>query len=178
MTRGKYIRTEKIKKKNSDSKKGKSNGCEGKHHSEKTKNLMSLNHPDVSGDKNPNYGKPRSDEIKLKISKTKIERGLSKGTNNSMYGVHIYGKDSPHWKGGKKLSNIRAATKRRELFGFIPLNNPEIDGWVGHHLDLNYVIFIPEEVHKSIYHSVTKNINMDIINDKVYEWFIEYYLKE
>ena len=87
------------------------------------------------------------------------------------------GKNSPSWKGGKKLMWRREHAKRKH-FGYISLNNCEIDGWVGHHLDWNYVIFIPEKLHKSIWHSVTKNINMDLINDKVYEWFIGYYLKE
>ena len=38
------------------------------------------------------YGKIHTDETKAKISKTKIERGLSKGKNNS------------NWKGGRRLS--------------------------------------------------------------------------
>ena len=83
----------------------------------------------------------------------------------------------PNWKGGKKIARAKEDAKRKQ-FGFIPLNDCEVDGWVGHHLDLNYVIFIPEELHKSTYHSVTKNINMNIINDKVYEWFIKYYLRD
>lgn len=139
---------------------------------------MSINHADVSGENNPMYGKLHSKDTKLKISKTKIERGSSAGENHPMYGVHRYGEDSPHWRGGKKLSCARAHHKRRNNFGFIPLNSPEIDGWVAHHLDYNYVIFIPIELHRSIYHSVTKNINMDIINDRVYEWFVNYYLME
>jgi len=80
-----------------------------------------------------------------------------------------------NWKGGKKLSNRRRKSSRRNL-GHIFLNTCDISDWVGHHLDLNYVVFIPEKLHKSIYHSVTKNRNMDLINDKVYEWFMGYYL--
>lgn len=86
------------------------------------------------------------------------------------------GEKNNGWKGGKKLSNARHSAARR-WFGFIPLNNCDVDGWVGHHIDYEHVIFIPEELHKSVWHSVLKNINMDIINDKVYEWFIVYYLR-
>lgn len=39
--------------------------------SEHTKQLISLHHADMSGEKNPNYGKPRSEETKRKISESK-----------------------------------------------------------------------------------------------------------
>jgi len=107
-----------------------------------------------------------------------------RGINNHMWGKvsplrgvprpDLRGENSNAWRGGSKLRYARSHAKRKQ-FGFIPLNDCSIDGWVGHHLDLNYVIFIPEELHKSVFHSIIKNINMDIINDKVYEWFIEYY---
>ena len=53
--------------------------------------------------------------------------------------------------------------KRYRNLGFILLNKYS-EGFEAHHIDRNYVIFIPREVHRSIYHSVTKNINMDEIN--------------
>jgi len=89
----------------------------------------------------------------------------------------ILTRNSNWWKSssGKEFCKKHNAV-RREM-GFIPLNDCSIDGWVGHHLDLDYVIFIPEELHTSTYHSVTKDINMNIINDKVYEWFVDYYFK-
>ncbi len=123
----------------------------------------------------------RSKEIILKISVGCT--GKSKSKNHC---IHIsegkrgkrMGKLSSNWKGGKKLRVARSAAKRKRHLGFIPLNNCEVDGWVGHHIDKNYVIFIPEELHHSVWHSVIKDINMNTINDKVYEWFIYYYLKE
>lgn len=96
--------------------------------------------------------------------------------NISLNHADFRGKKSSKWNGGKKLSTARQNYKRRHLFGYIFLNNLDQDDWVGHHIDYNYVIFIPEELHKSIYHSVTKNINMDIINDRTYDWFVKYYL--
>jgi len=52
--------------------------------------------------------------------------------------------------------------KRRKL-GFIPLNEP-FEGSDAHHIDRNYVIYIPKEIHQGIRHSVLKNRNMDEIN--------------
>ena len=58
---------------------------------------------------------------------------------------------------------IKHWNKRERNFGFFPLNE-YFEGSVAHHIDYNFIIYIPEEVHRSIYHSVLKNINMDEIN--------------
>ncbi len=108
------------------------------------------------GKKNPFYGKHHSEESK------QLNREKHLGEKSSV------------WKGGAQFWLIRSRSKRRN-FKFIPLNECDQDGWVGHHLDNEYVIFIPKELHRSVWHSVTKNINMNIINDKVYEWFVNYY---
>lgn len=47
---------------------------------------MKLNHADVSGSKNPNYGKKMSQHQRDKISETKRKNGDSVGKNNPMYG--------------------------------------------------------------------------------------------
>lgn len=123
----------------------------------------------------------------------KINSEVHKGIPSSMKGKHFseevckkmsvakrgkyIGENSPFWKGGKRLMWRREHAKRKQ-FGYISLNNCELDNWEGHHINKEYVIFIPEELHKSIWHSITKDINMNLINDKVYEWFIDYYLKE
>lgn len=153
MPRGKYKRTKETRQKTSESLKGNVNskGCEAWNKGIKVDRI-----------KYPNMG-----HFKTHTKKTKIK--MSKSHNGKC------GKDSPSWKGGRKLSIARNNSKRKQ-FGFIPLNNPEVDGWVAHHLDLNYIIYIPEELHKSIYHSMIKDINMDIINDTVYKWFVGYYL--
>lgn len=88
-----------------------------------------------------------------------------------------FGKKCSHWKGGSKISLAKSNARRKQR-GFIPLNSCEVDGWVGHHLDLDYVVYIPEELHRSIWHSVIKDINMDIINDRTYEWFVDYYMEK
>jgi len=53
--------------------------------------------------------------------------------------------------------------KRRRNLGFIPLNKYS-EGFEAHHIDRNYVIYIPKEVHQNIRHSVLRNKNMDEIN--------------
>lgn len=59
---------------------------------------------------------------------------------------------------------------RHRQLGFIPLNKP-FPGCHGHHVDKERVIYIPEEMHKSIWHSLTKNINMDKINKLAFGFF-------
>lgn len=123
----------------------------------KTKEYRKKQSENNSGKNHPMYGKPASDKTKLKMSKTK--QGMCDGDKN------------PNWKGGKKLTNARRNAKRRKLFGFIPHNKHQ-ENFHGHHLDFNHVIFIPMELHQSIRHSVTRNINMDLINDIVCNWFL------
>ncbi|NMC58367.1 MAG: hypothetical protein GYA51_03125 [Candidatus Methanofastidiosa archaeon] len=62
----------------------------------------------------------------------------------------------------RKDLRVKEKSKRRNL-GFIPLNSYK-KGYVFHHLDFNYGIYMPEKEHRSIKHSVLRNINMDEIN--------------
>ena len=111
----------------------------------------------LKGRRAPNKGIKHSDETKIKMRKTHPS---------------IQGKNHPNWKGGQKIATARKHSKRRELFGFIPINkifkNSE-----GHHIDLNYVLFIPKELHKSVWHSNIKDINMDEINNLAEEWYLK-----
>jgi hypothetical protein len=68
---------------------------------------------------------------------------------------------------GKALRQ-KCHAKRRQL-GFIPLNEP-FEGCEGHHINFQYVIFIPKELHRSIWHSVFLDINMDKINKLAFEY--------
>lgn len=66
--------------------------------------------------------------------------------------------------------------KRNRELGYNVINkldstNPN---YVGHHINKIDVLFIPAEIHKSIYHSVTKNINMDRINTIAINWYLEH----
>ena len=57
----------------------------------------------------------------------------------------------------------RCHNRRKRDFGYIPLNNYK-SGYAFHHLDKTYGIYMPKEEHRSIWHSISKNINMDEIN--------------
>jgi len=67
-----------------------------------------------------------------------------------------------------KETNRRRKAKRRQ-FGFIILND-WFEGSEGHHIDKERVVYIPKELHKSIWHSVTKEINMGDINSVAFEY--------
>lgn len=58
--------------------------------------------------------------------------------------------------------------KHRNL-GFVPLNK-SFEGSEGHHIDFECVVFIPKELHISIPHNVWTGQNMEMINDKAFEW--------
>ena len=123
--------------------------------SQKTKDKISI------ANSNP------SKETRERKSKAAIKR-FSKKENHPMYGKS-FSKETKdkigigHWKGGPNASRARVEEKRRN-FSFIPLND-WFPGCERHHIDREFVIHIPKEMHRSIYHSVIKNINMDLIND-------------
>ena len=74
------------------------------------------------GDRNPTFGKPRTDDVKRKISQTKKKNNSAKGKNNPMYGKHhtldTRQKISKANKGriqSKEEIDKRAATMRKLL---------------------------------------------------------------
>ena len=73
-----------------------------------------------------------------------------------------------NWKGGDIESRKRSEETRRN-FSFIPINE-EFLGCAGHHIDKDFVIYIPKELHQSIYHSVTKDINMKEMNEAAFAY--------
>ena len=73
-----------------------------------------------------------------------------------------------HTPQGKKVVK-RYVAKHRGL-GFIPLNQP-FEGCEGHHIDFQRVIYIPKILHRSVWHSVNLNINMDKINKIAFDYF-------
>ena len=61
--------------------------------------------------------------------------------------------------------------KRRKL-GFVPLNKP-FEGSDAHHICLTFVIYIPREMHRSIYHNVWTGKNMVLINNLAFDYLLE-----
>ena len=173
-------KTKEFRSKQAKNNSGKNHPMYDKHHSEETKLKMSIAKNGMyNGDNNPMYGKHHTEEGKHKQTEA------NSGENNYMYGKYhseetkrkISKSNSkenhPQWKGGKKMAWARRRSKYRELFSFIPHNIPH-DNFHGHHVDFNHVIFIPKELHVSISHSVINNKNMDIINDVVCDWYLEF----
>lgn len=65
----------------------------------------------------------------------------------------------------------RAHAKRRTL-AFVPMNQPFI-GSEGHHINSRDVIYIPQELHKSIKHNIWTGHNMAEINAAACNWLTE-----
>ena len=126
--------------------------------SKETKDKISKSNKGKPG---ANKGKTFPPETKLKQSLVRKGRGL--------------GELNPNWKGGSKLSNARQHHNRRSL-GHSFINEPFEDS-EGHHLDKDYVLYIPRDLHRSIPHNLTAGKNMDLINVKALKWIINY-LKE
>ena len=57
----------------------------------------------------------------------------------------------------------RHSNKRRRLLGFIPLNKC-FEGSVAHHININEIVYMPEKVHRSIWHCLETGKNMIEIN--------------
>lgn len=57
----------------------------------------------------------------------------------------------------------RKQAKRRRIFGYKPINMKDT-GNVGHHIDKNLVIYIPEGLHKSTIHTQDNKSSMKEIN--------------
>ena len=63
----------------------------------------------------------------------------------------------------RHIVDVRHNTKRKRNFGYVKINKKEY-GTVGHHIDKNLVVYIPENLHKSIVHKQTDKISMKEIN--------------
>jgi hypothetical protein len=124
----------------------------------------------------PGKGKQRSEETKRKISENNKKSPsigqFKKGHKflNEWKENYKKGKDSNLWRGGHIISKRRENAKRRS-YGFDPINE-KFDDSEAHHIDRNHVIFIPRELHRSIWHSLNKPETMNTINTKVFIWVL------
>ena len=65
-----------------------------------------------------------------------------------------------------KVTRKRIKNRHQRELGFIPLNEPFV-GSEGHHIDKDYVIYIPKALHDSTPHCVETGKNMQEINKLV-----------
>ena len=63
----------------------------------------------------------------------------------------------------------KKSSKRQRSLGFIPLNK-YFEGCEAHHINQKYIIYIPRELHQSIYHDLMRGTNMLIINALAVEY--------
>ena len=130
----------------------------GKHHIEETKRKMSESRKGIFF----------SEEHRRKISEANSRRHLSEETKRKI--------SRARWKGGKKLTDARIRARRKRELGFVPLNecDANITGFVGHHLDRELVLFIPGDLHNSIWHSLKNQQTMDRINTAAISWYLNW----
>ena len=76
-----------------------------------------------------------------------------------------------NWKGGAQVASLRHHAVRRAL-GFIPLNM-RFDGCEGHHVDKEFVIYLPRELHRSVTHNIWTGVGIDQINALALAWLAE-----
>jgi hypothetical protein len=78
------------------------------------------------------------------------------------------------YKSPKGKIHIKKTRDRRRLLGY-DIINPEFanePGFHGHHIDSIHVLYIPTEMHRSIYHSLKKPETMEKINTKAFAWLL------
>lgn len=164
MPSGIYIRTDKARKNISESKKGSIPWNKNTHIQTNTGKTHFKNGqipwnkdkkcPEISGINNPNYidGKWLDHIYITEYNKIWKEHHKNEIRNyNRQYGKTLTGK-------------IAVCEKRhiRRKLGFNPLNN-SFENSNAHHINLNDVIYIPEEYNK-ISHNVRTGRNMEIVN--------------
>lgn len=69
----------------------------------------------------------------------------------------------------KRPDRVAGWNSHRRTLGFVTLNNP-FAGGVGHHIDRERVVYIPEKLHRSISHNVWTGKNMEKINKLALEF--------
>lgn len=86
------------------------------------------------------------------------------------YAVSEKGKETQR-KGNAKYSKTkrgkltcRRKNSRRRTLGFIELNEP-FPNFEGHHIDKEFIIYIPTEMHQSVRHNVHSGVGMEEINN-------------
>ena len=136
----------------------------------------------VSGEDHWNYGRHLLDEHKKKISnyhKGKHHTNESKqkmkdnhwdvsGKNNPMFGK--FGEKCPNWKGGfdKSRPYLTPELQCTKL-------NKRFKDCEGHHIMKSVIIYVPRDIHRSIWHSLKSGKNMEKINGLAFNYLMGNY---
>ena len=178
--------TEESKQKISEATAGENNGNYGKRGEETSmfgKHLTELRKQHISeavsgekhgmfgvhrcGEDAPNYGNHQSEEAIQKISKALKEYYTSE-EGQQWLDENRRGENHQNYKGGRNEARKRREEKRRG-FGFIPLND-KFPGTEAHHLDKELVLYIPKELHQSVWHNMFTGQGMEEINNLACEY--------
>lgn len=75
-----------------------------------------------------------------------------------------------------KIANRKSKYKHNRNLGYNILNPQDSSNieYEGHHINLNDVLFIPKNLHKSVSHSVLMDRNMNKINLIAIEWYYKH----
>ena len=125
-------------------------------------------------------GHVESSETRAKISASHLGLNASPETRAKMSIAFMGRIMSPEtrakisvgmWKGGLQVYSRKHNAKHRVL-GFAPLNEWFL-GCEGHHIDIEQVIYIPKELHRSIYHRQSDGRGMAQMNAIAYNFLFE-----
>jgi group I intron endonuclease len=103
---------------------GRPSGRKGKPLSEAHKEALRLNHADLSGDKNPNYGKPLPEEQRIKISRSLKGRFI--GDKNPSYGRKKTPEEIGRWQKSRMGYRPSEETKRKQSESLKGKNNKPV----------------------------------------------------
>lgn len=121
------------------------------------------------------FRKPMTKKHKENLSKSQKNRfkdaNEREKMRKSMIGKMAREKH-PNWKGGR-----HATRSRRRKLGFEPLNK-QFRNSHAHHLDNNFVIYIPKEIHETYRHRPSNVESMKIINSLAFEFYTEQWFEE
>jgi hypothetical protein len=112
-----------------------------------------------------------TEETKVKISVAKTNPSAETREKMSMAKKGKLGSLSNRWRGGMQVSRQKTNAKHRSL-GFVPLNQP-VDGYEGHHVDGEQIIYMPKALHRSVWHRQSDGRGMAKINAVAYNFLFK-----
>lgn len=119
--------------------------------------------------------KKRLSEQRIKWRKNNLVKDQDGARRRYLENKELYNKISSDWFKSNPLKVREYNQKRKIEFGYMPINTPNID-LVLHHLHLennhDFVISIPEWLHRLYYHNSRTWENMDTINAIALDYWI------
>jgi len=135
-------------------------------------------HPEVSRAQSKRWKEDHPDQCRktlMQWRKNNPERLREINSKSYRKNAEKHKKNATNWcKNNPDKMRIIArkkAAKHRAL-GFVPINQP-FDGCEAHHFNQNEIIYIPQALHRSVYHNVRTKKNLGRINALAFAWYTE-----